>query len=152
MTDGMRWERVEQTILEALAVGNSTSMGDQELQEATGLDVSPPMHALRNLKEDGYIDAVLVQPGQADYPMRDCGRTFAAEGSAPSRAFAGFEGLSSAFFAALERAVGEEAGSSKAIEPGTRVCHRSKDDVGNMTLSAVIANAIGIGRSHLGLR
>ena len=59
------------------------------------------------------------------------------------------EDLSSAFFAALERAISEEADPQKrsSLE---RVLIAART-VGNMTLSAVIANAVGIGRSHLGL-
>ena len=59
------------------------------------------------------------------------------------------EDLSSAFFAALERAIGEETDPQRrsSLE---RVLIAART-VGNMTLSAVIANAIGIGRSHLGI-
>jgi hypothetical protein len=148
VTDGMRWERVEQTILEALAVGDGTSMGDQELQEATGLDVPPLMHALRSLKEDGYIDAALIQPDQADYPVRAASVRLLPKGLRQAGLWPA-EDLSSAFCAALERAIGEEADPQRrsSLE---RVLIAART-VGNMTLSAVIANAIGIGRSHLGL-
>jgi DNA-binding MarR family transcriptional regulator len=148
VTDGRRWERVEQRILEALAAGDGTSMGDQELQEATGLDVPPLMHALRSLKEDGYIDAVLVQPGQADYPVRAASVRLLPKGLRQAGLWPA-EDLSAAFCAALERAIGEEADPQKrsSLE---RVLIAART-VGNMTLSAVIANAVGIGRSHLGL-
>jgi DNA-binding MarR family transcriptional regulator len=144
----MHWERVEQPILEALAVGDGTAMGDQQLQDATGLDPPALMRALRSLKEDGYIEAVLVQPDQADYPVRAASVRLLPKGLRQAGLWPA-EDLASAFFAALERAIDEEADPQRrsSLE---RVLNAART-VGKMTLSAVIANAVGVGRSHLGV-
>jgi DNA-binding MarR family transcriptional regulator len=148
MTDGTRWEHVEQPILEALAAGDGVSMSDQELHAATGIDDADLMRSLRSLKEDDYIDAVLVQPDQADYPVRAAGVRLLPKGLRQAGLWPA-EDFASAFMAALESAIGEETDPQRRSNL-ERLLNAAKT-VGNMTLSAAIANAIGIGRSHLGL-
>ncbi len=123
-------------------------MSDQELQAATGIEEPLLMRALRSLREDGYIDAVLVEPDQADYPVRALRVRLLPKGLRQAGLWPA-EDLASAFISALERAIGEEDDPQR--RSGLERVPAAAKTVGNMTLNAVIANAIGVGRSHLGL-
>lgn len=148
MADGTRWQRVEQPILDALAAGDGSSMSDVDIRAATGLDEVILLRALRNLKEDAFIDAVLVQVDQADYPVRAANVRLLPKGLRQAGLWPAEE-LGSAFVAALEQAIAEEADPVKRSNL-ERVLGAAKT-VGNMTLSAVIANAVGVAKAHLGI-
>ena len=123
-------------------------MSDKELRAATGINEPTLMRALRSLKEDGYIHAVLVQPDESDYPVRAAEVRLLPKGLRQAGLWPA-EDLALAFFAELERAIGAELDPERKSNL-ERVLGAAKT-LGNMTLSAVIANAIGVARTHLGL-
>jgi hypothetical protein len=148
MTLQQRWEHVEQPILEALAGGDGSSMSSSQLVEATGIETPVLMRALRSLKEADYISAVLLTADEADYPLAADSVRLLERGLRQTRLWPN-EDWSAALVAELEKAIQDEADEHERTKLDG-VLGAVKTAAG-MTLNAVIANAVGIGRVHLGL-
>ena len=106
------------------------------------------MRALRSLMEDDYIAGVLMQVDQEDYPIAADGIRLRPKGLRQANLWPR-EDLGAAFVAALEKAILEESDEQERSKlEGVLGAVKT---LGGMTLSAVIANAVGVARSHLGL-
>ena len=147
MTLEERWSRVEQPILEALAT-NESAMSGRQLQAATGIELPTVMGALRSLKEDGYIDGVLMRVAEADYPIEADGIRLLPRGLRQTGVWP-IEDWAAGFIAALERAIQDEPNRKERTKL-ERVLEAVKG-LGGTTLSAIIATAVGFGAGRLGL-
>jgi hypothetical protein len=148
MSAAEHWWRVEQPILQALAAGDGAAMSGQQLVIATGIEEPILMRALRSLMEDDYIAGVLMQVDQEDYPIAADGIRLRPKGLRQANLWPR-EDLGAAFVAALEKAILEESDEQERSKlEGVLGAVKT---LGGMTLSAVIANAVGVARSHLGL-
>jgi hypothetical protein len=148
MSAAEHWGRIEQPILQALAAGDGVAMSGQQLAIATGIEEPVLMRALRSLMEDDFIAGVLMQVDQEDYPIAADGIRLRPKGLRQADIWPR-EDLGAAFVAALEKAILEESDEQERskLEGVLGAVKR----LGGMTLSAVIANAVGVARSHLGL-
>jgi hypothetical protein len=146
VTVEQRWQVVEQPILEALASGDGSSMSDEQLVAATGIEMSDLMRALRSLKEDDYIDGVLTEVDQEDYPVRAAGIRLLPKGLRQAGLWPS-EDVGAAFIMALEKAIRDEPNEQERSK-----LQRARDAlkaVGNTTLNTAIATAMGIGAEKL---
>lgn len=148
MTVEQRWPRVEQPILDALAAGDgSSSMRGDEIERVTGLDHVEVMHALRSLKEDDYIDALLVEADQEAYPIMASGVRLRPKGLRKAGLWPASDDLGEAFLAALEKAINDEPEGEERTRL-ERVLGAAQA-VGKVALSAAVAQAVGIGIGHM---
>lgn len=145
---GRRWDRVEQPILEALAAGDGSAMHGRKLEAATGIERPLLMRGLRSLKDDDYIDASLMSVGELDDPIEADNIRLRPKGLRHTGLWPS-EDLSTALVAALENAIRDEADEQERTK--LEAVRGTVKTAAGMTLNAVIANAVGIGRAHLGL-
>jgi DNA-binding MarR family transcriptional regulator len=141
-----RWQHVEQPILEALAARDGASMSGEQLAEATGVAMPALMRALRSLKEDDYIDGVLTEVDQEDYPVRATGIRLLPKGLRQAGLWPS-EDAAVAFIAALENAIRDEPDEQQRSK-----LQRARDAlkaVGTTTLNTAITTAMGIGAEKL---
>ncbi len=143
-----RWPRVEQPILDALASGDGSDMSDEQVEAATGIEHTVVTRALRDLKEAEYINCVLVEADQVDYPLRAAGIRLLPKGLRQAGLWP-TDDFGAAFVAALEKAIEHEPDEEERTK--LRGAITAVKAVGGMALNAAIANAVGIGKAHLGL-
>jgi DNA-binding Lrp family transcriptional regulator len=143
-----RWTSVDQLILNTLAAGDGSDMTDHELEAATGIERVTLLRALRDLKQAGYIEAVLVEVDQEDYPVRAAGIRLLPKGLQQTGVWPPDE-LAAAFLAALEKAIAQETDDEERTK--LQAMLDAAKMVGVMALGATIGNAIGYFRGKLGL-
>jgi hypothetical protein len=140
------WDYIEQPILDALAAGDGSDMQDEQLQAATRIERVAMLRALRSLKEDEYIAAVLVEVDQEDYPVRAAGIRLLPKGKRHTGLWRA--DWSTRLVEALETAIQNETDETECTKLRT-VLAAVKSGVGT-ALNAVIAHLIDRGMSGMG--
>ncbi len=124
-------------------------MNDHELAAMTGIQPQDLMYALRSLREDDFISGSSLEVDQEDYPVAADGIRLRPKGLQQAGLWP-TDDLGTAFVAVLDKAIAQEPDEEQRTKLQGVVIAAAKA-VGGMALNAAIANAVGIGKAHLGL-